>query len=416
MSLIVFGILLMLVQYAAAVPWLLALVWQPTSPEGELKKVSARTGSGATALKPSVVLLGALGCAVVGGVVLGLAMDLFRDRGTLDGMGHGYGSLLQLQVTIDLFVLGFAIILWVWPKGGAVARAAFREGYRQPMFWMLGGLALALLILAPFLPYFTFGEDYTMMKEVGFDTILMAATLFGVLAAAMSITDEIEGRTAVTLMSKPVSRRQFLLGKFLGLFLCSLLIVVALGWIFDHFLLYKRWLDKMDPVVLAPSLASWVERLSLPSEGSAFLRGFLFWLQLNGEVVPGLTMGASMVMVMIAVAVSLATRLPMIINLVTCAFVYVLANLMPVLVLRTKPVDPAKAGPVQKLVHFTAQLFDTLLPGLELFRVRPTLVDEATLSMKDYLQHVGAVSVYGILFTAIVLLLGLVLFEDKDLA
>jgi hypothetical protein len=70
---------------------------------------------------------------------------------------------------------------------------------------------------------------------------------------------------------------------------------------------------------------------------------------------------------------------------------------------------------VQKLLHFTAQTFDTLLPGLELFRVRPTLVDESTLPMGQYLEHVGAVTLYGILFTTVVLLLGLVLFEDRDL-
>jgi ABC-type transport system involved in multi-copper enzyme maturation permease subunit len=413
MTLILLGVVLMLVQFVAAVPWLLALAWQAAPPPGEPKKVMGKPGA---TLRPAAVLLGALGCALAGGVVLGLGMDLFRDTGTLEGIGHGYGSLLQLQLTVDLFVLGFAVILKVWPKGGAVARAAFREGYRQPMFWMLSGLAFAFLFMFPFVPYFTFGEDYTMMKELGFDTIIIAATAFGVLGAAMSITEEIEGRTAVTLMSKPVSRRQFLLGKFLGLFLCSLLILTSLGWFFNHTLLYKRWFDKMDPVLLAPSFSAWVESLSLPAEGNSLLRGLMFWLQLDGEVIPGLVMGSSLVMVMIAVAVSLATRLPMILNLVICFVVYVLANLMPILVLTTRPVDPARAGPVQKLVHFTAQLFDTALPSLELFRVRPTLVDEATLSMKDYLQHVGAVSVYGVLFTAIVLLLGLVLFEDRDLA
>ena len=41
---------------------------------------------------------------------------------------------------------------------------------------------------------------------------MLASAAFGVLVAAVSISEEIEGRTAVTLMSKPVSRRQFLLG------------------------------------------------------------------------------------------------------------------------------------------------------------------------------------------------------------
>jgi ABC-2 family transporter protein len=411
MSLFVIGILAMLVQYAAAVPWLLALVWHPAPPPGDLKKVSAPRR-----LTPVQVLLAGLGVAIAAGVGFGLLMDIFRTRESLEGFGQGFGSLLQLQLTVDLFVVGFAVILRLWPKGGAVARAAFRESYRQPMFWLLSGLAVALMTISPFVPYFTFGEDYIMVKELGFDTIMLAATVLGVLAAAMSITEEIEGRTAVTLMSKPVSRRQFLLGKFLGIFLCCLVLIGCLGWFFDHVLLYKRWFDKMDPVQLAPTLTSFVNGLSLPAEGKHLVRGLMFWLQHTGEVVPGLVMAGSLVMILVAVAVSLATRLPMILNLVVCLIVYFLANLMPILVLSTTPAPGAKTGPVQKLLHFTSQLFDTVLPGLELFRVRPTLIDESTLQFSDYVQHVAAVGFYGILFTAIVLLLGLVLFEDKDLA
>src|SRR5262245_37795838 len=217
MNLILLGVLLLLIQYPSAVPGVLALRGQPARP--------AAAAPGRTRLTPSFVLLVGLGCALGAGVLVGLGMNIVRNRSDLEGIGQGYGSILQLQLTIDLFVLVFALLLVAWPKGGAVARAAFREGYRQPMFWLLGGLAAFLLILYPFVPYFTFGEDYIMMKELCFDTIMMAASAFGVLAAAMSITEEIEGKTAVTLMSKPVSRRQFLLGKFLGIFLCCMLLV-----------------------------------------------------------------------------------------------------------------------------------------------------------------------------------------------
>jgi hypothetical protein len=312
-------------------------------------------------------------------------------------------------------VVLFAGLTWVWPKGAAVARAAFREGYRQPMFWMLLGLAVVLMVIAPFLPYWTFGEDYIMVKEMGFDTIMLAAAAFGVLAAAMSISEEIEGRTAVTLMSKPVSRRQFLLGKFAGIFLCCLLLILGLGWLFDHLLLYKRWFDRMEPVPLSSGVTAWIDRLDMPSDAQNVLRGMASWGQHTAEVLPGLAMSASLVMILVAVAVTLATRLPMIVNVVTCLVVFFLSNLAPILVQSTRPLDTSRAGPVQKLLHFTAQSFDTLLPGLELFRVRPTMIDEQTLPMRDYLQHVGAVTVYGLLFTAIVLLLGLVLFEDRDL-
>src|SRR6202011_1612785 len=91
-------------------------------------------------------------------------------------------------------------------------------------------------------------EDFIMMQELGYDTVMLLPLLLGVIAASMSISEEIEGRTAITLMSKPVSRRQFLLGKFFGILLATMVLTVLLGWFFNWVLLYKRWLDRMDPL------------------------------------------------------------------------------------------------------------------------------------------------------------------------
>jgi ABC-type transport system involved in multi-copper enzyme maturation permease subunit len=403
------GIILLLIQYAAAVPWLLAITWRSVPPRD---KVSTATVKG----WPLHLVLGAgLAGAVVLGLVFGFLMENTGDRETLESFGRWYAWILQLQLYADLIVVILALAMWLWPKGGAVARAAFREGYRQPLFWMLLGLASGMLFISPFVPYFTFGEDFIMVKELGFDIVILAGGIFGVLAA-QSITEEIEGRTAITLMSKPVSRRQFLLGKFLGIFLCALMMVLIVGYLFDLVLLYKRWFDRMDPIVLAPDVTAWIERLGWSSKGQQVLRGIALWAQHSSETVPGLVMSATLVMVLTAIAVTLAVRTPMIVNLTTCLFVYIVANLMPIIVQLTRTKDSSNPTAVQKLLQFTAQLFDSLLPNLELFRIRPTLLDENALPLRDYVQHVAAVGVYGLLFTAIVLLLGLVLFEDRDLA
>ena len=47
--------------------------------------------------------------------------------------------------------------------------------------------------------------------------IMVLAIMLALWTASVSIADEIEGRTALTLLSKPVGRRQFILGKFLGI-------------------------------------------------------------------------------------------------------------------------------------------------------------------------------------------------------
>src|SRR5258708_34804615 len=77
---------------------------------------------------------------------------------------------------------------------------------------------------------------------------MLARVLFGVLAASMSISEEIEGRTAVTLMSKPVNRRQFLIGKFLGILMACLVMTLIVGWNLNFALRVMPEFDKINEV------------------------------------------------------------------------------------------------------------------------------------------------------------------------
>src|SRR5204863_9955332 len=137
----------------------------------------------------------------------------FQDRSSLEVTGRTYAAILQVQLTVDLFIALFVGILWALPKLGAVALAAFREGVRDWPFWLITIVAALLMVVSIFVPYFTFGEDYLMVKQLGYDTIMLGGVLFRALATSLSIAQEIEGRSAIIVMSKPGSRRQFMLGK-----------------------------------------------------------------------------------------------------------------------------------------------------------------------------------------------------------
>src|SRR6059058_502949 len=146
-TLLFYGILLVLIQVLAALPWVFALV-------GNREMIRRLLSSNYSemvvkAVMPFLLLIG------VGGVAPALLLGFVQDKSTLEMWGHVYGAALQLQLTVDLFVLLFAALMPLWPKGGAVALAAFRESLRQPKFWLLLGFAVTLLVLSPFIPYFT---------------------------------------------------------------------------------------------------------------------------------------------------------------------------------------------------------------------------------------------------------------------
>jgi ABC-type transport system involved in multi-copper enzyme maturation permease subunit len=390
---------LVFLQVALAIPWL-AFVTQTPLREWLRGDKLLRAGIG----------------ILVGGGLLVLVLRVFSmDR---EFFGRLYSSVLHLQIVADLFALVFAGLLAIWPKGGAVALAAFREGVRQPMFWLLVLVGVALLTVSIVVPYFTLGDDHLMMRELGFDLIMVLPVFFAVMSASSSISEEIEGRTAITLMSKPVSRRQFLLGKYVGIFLAAFVITNLLGWVFNWVILAKHWFDRLDPVPPPFALVENIGRIVEPGSLSDFLRGAGLWMYDAGNTLPGLMLGFYQVMVLLAVAVALATRLPMVVTIPVCVVVYFLGHLTPVLVEVSKhrvASDPS-GSPVFKLINFMSQAFDVFLPALDRFSLGPSGVSDNPPPLHDLLPYVGTVNVYATLYTVIVLLFGLVLFEDRDLA
>src|SRR5579875_1334067 len=414
------ALLLLVIQVLAALPWAALVFFQP------LQKLSSR-------LMQAGTMQWLIYCVLIPlAVMLLVPLLLFTGAGgSLEGIGYFYGAVLQIQLLIDAFIAVFVLLLRYWPKGGAIALAAFREGVRQPMFWLLFGIAFASLTISPFIPYWTFGEDFLVIREIGYDTILLIAAVFGALAASMSISEEIEGRTAVTLMSKPVSRRHFLIGKFLGIILAAGVLFALLGTYFEGITLFKPWWDKSDQpwwnqqntsIVIPtespapPWIMNLLQRWSLPGATTDLLRGIGLWTHLMLDIAPGLILGFSQAMVLIALAVSLATRVPMVVNLVAVVVIFFLAHLAPVLVSIGYEAQRTNPGPVSQILNFMAQLFDLVLPNLESFRLEPALLNDTPIAPIDFAQYLASVSLYGVLYTSIVLLFGLILFEDRDLA
>jgi len=183
---------------------------------------------------------------------------------------------------------------------------------------------------------------------------------------------------------------------------------LLLGWLFNWAIMGKKWFDRFeyDPKEPPPALLTeWLENYTPTGEPRDFLRGVGLWLFQSASLLPGLVLGFCQVMVLLAIAVSLATRLPMILNVPICLLVYFLGHLTPVLKLVAGRFQSGEGGgsAVGQMLSFMAQLFNSLLPGLEYFT-------------PNYSALLGRVVFYGIMYTLIVLLFGLILFEDRDLA
>jgi ABC-type transport system involved in multi-copper enzyme maturation permease subunit len=309
-------------------------------------------------------------------------------------------GVLALLLALIYFTFGT-----VPTKTLAVAQAAYRETVRQPLYWFLFVLTIMFMILSAFIPYFTLGEDLKMMKELQLDAILLPTLLLTVFTAAISISEEIEGRTAITLLSKPISRRTFLLGKFIGILCGALLMAIILGLFMSWTINLRIDIDRMDRLPDPPEVEAAMDALSfLPGVITSAIHYFLQIMVSFAIMSPGLVLGFCQVMILTAVAVALATRLPMLVNVVTCVVIFLMGRLTPVLESQSKD---------NRLVNFVAQVFSTLLPGLNYYDVGPSIVSEISV---PWVGYVLPALIHGLIYTAIALLFGLILFEDRDLA
>src|SRR3954453_20172538 len=112
-----------------------------------------------------------------------------------------------------------------------ITRHTFFEAIVQPIYSLLLALGAGVLIIFGMLPFFTLGEDTVMYKSVSLDVILLFVLIATLFATSRSIYEDIEDRTMLTLMSKPVKRWEVLVGKYLGIIAAAALAVAVLGFL-----------------------------------------------------------------------------------------------------------------------------------------------------------------------------------------
>jgi ABC-type transport system involved in multi-copper enzyme maturation permease subunit len=290
---------------------------------------------------------------------------------------------ITAAAVVGVYVVYF-LLYWMLPGVSVIALATSKEAVAQPLYIlvMLGG-AFALLAFI-YIPYNTFGEDVKMLKDSGLTTIMVLAILVGLWTASVSVADEIEGKTAVTLLSKPISRRQFVIGKFLGIVWPLFLMFVVLGAILLITVSYKVVYDARETANPEPN-----------------------WQQCYAAMigtVPGLVLAFMETVVLTAISVAISTRLPMLPNLIICGSIYVLGHLGPLIV-------QSSAGQLE-FVAFIGKLIAVVLPVLDHFNVQAAVAGGVDIPM----AYLGWALVYCLLYSAAAMLLALILFEDRDLA
>ncbi|AKC83086.1 hypothetical protein IMCC26134_10400 [Verrucomicrobia bacterium IMCC26134] len=154
-----------------------------------------------------------------------------------------------------------------------IASNTFLEAVRQRLFNFLLLLAVGLVASAQFFRDFNFGSsELKFIADFGFGALVFFGSALTITTTAQLFFSEIENRTALTLLAKPIWRAEFVFGKFVGVFavigvFCALTIGLMMALLWHR----EGQLMTIDPEAFASG--------RIVRYGDLFIVGVLQWLK-----------------------------------------------------------------------------------------------------------------------------------------
>jgi ABC-type transport system involved in multi-copper enzyme maturation permease subunit len=249
----------------------------------------------------------------------------------------------------------------------AIAGNTFREALRDRILYLFLGFSVVLLASSKLFGILTVGDQTKIIKDMGLAGIQFFVMLIAVMMSVLLVSREIDSKTVYYILAKPVRRWQFLLGKYFGL-LAVVLVNLAL----------------MTVVLLA-----------------------FVWLY-GGGLDPRLILATALIGVEMAVLVAFAILFsvltkPILGSIFTLA-IFVVGHVSEDLWLLTRHLPGSIGRTLVSVMYY-------VVPNLERFNFKTEVVHGLVVPA----PAVGWAVLYGVAFTAMVLVLACWRFEGKDL-
>lgn len=312
-----------------------------------------------------------------------------------------------------------------------IARNTFVESIRQPVFVVLFIISTLALTLNVSLAAYTLKNDDKLLVDLGLSTLFLAGLFAAAFTATGVLSQEIENKTVLTVISKPVGRPLFVLGKFFGVAAAIALLYWAQSMIFlltvRHQVMQTASHNLDGPVILfgvgaifialvGSLLANYLYHWVFPSTfvaSAAILITVAYGLVLvigkewafqspAADFPPQLAIGLVLVfealLIIVAIAIATSTRLGQIMTLVICSGVF-LFGLVSDYVLG----GWADVGGVRQWIY-------QIVPNLQILWPADALTQEFPIPPR----YVGYVTAYSAMYVAAILAVATSLFQTRE--
>ncbi len=243
----------------------------------------------------------------------------------------------------------------------------FKEAIRNRLYLLFVVFALFFLFSSRILSLLTVGDEIKVMKDIGLATLSLFQSLIALFIGADLIFKEMEKKTLYNILSKPVGRVEFLLGKCLGVAITLLTNVIFMGFVFIAYLLIVS--GKFEPLLFLAIFLIYIESLIISSFSILF-----------------------------------STFSTPVLSFVFTFLIYIIGHIsfgLWTLIEKLK-------RPLEK--HLTLAIY-YILPNLENFNLRNEIVNVGTIPE----GFIWRAIIYGFLYGSAIFLLSLFIFQKRDL-
>lgn len=247
----------------------------------------------------------------------------------------------------------------------SIALNTFRENLRDKLLYNLLIFALLMIGSSLLLMRLTLGEFHRLLLDIGLGSVNIFSVLIAIFVGIGLVSKEIDKKTIYTIVSKPVARFEFLLGKFFGLTLTLL----------------------VNMLVMTAGLLAVLMAQSVPIEAVLFKAIGLILLEC---------------MVVTAVALLCSTFTSATLSAIFTLAIYVIGHLTPDLKTFGEKMDGLGRSMLEGMYY--------LLPNLERFNLKGHVTHQLDVPLND----LALIVAYGMAYTAFLLVLASVIFQRRD--
>jgi ABC-2 family transporter len=279
----------------------------------------------------------------------------------------------------------------------AIGGNTFTELSRLKVFYVLLLFALLLIGNSIFMAQFTFQQEFQVLKDIALGSMSLLTSVLAVVATARLIPQDIEDRTIYTILAKPVTRFEYLLGKLAGV-----LLLLALSVIMSA--LFFIVLKIREETVLSETLR---QMHAASPEQRAEALGAVRASAFQANLFPGIAIIYVKACLLAALTLFVSTfATTTIFTTVVMVFVYFIGHLQSTA--RAYWLQTNGAGGITKVFLALVALF---FPDLQLFNLLDDIVAGTAIPLALFAQT----ATLGFFYTGFYLLLAWAVFYRKEI-